>query len=331
MTTDEQPTWRNIAATGILVFGIALAGCLVAFSLWIQDLAAPQVAILGSGNRLSLLVTDGPARLLLATGDDPIAFENALTQVRPIFARRVDVLLVAGDDRTLLVPLAARADPRVRLTTALASLPPSAEAEAFGRISAFAGPRRIRLSPSVTVTVETALPVGAGAATTFPAWRATIVRGQTRVVVLSDGSAAALFPPSEPASVLVVAGDDPGTGWTLAPAVALVANSGAISGPELRAGFAESRRQPAWGYRVFPGEALRLRFVAGGLALPSDAAQPISATPPAPIAAARAPADQARAAFARANSSLTAVSRSGSAMRSTPVRAMARATASVFA
>ena len=63
--------------------------------------------LLGSGNRLSLLVTDGPARLLLATGDSPIDYENALTDVRPIFARRVDVLLVAGSGNTLLVPLAA--------------------------------------------------------------------------------------------------------------------------------------------------------------------------------------------------------------------------------
>ena len=84
---------------------------------------APQVALLGSGNRLSLLVTDGPARLLLATGDNPIEYENALTHVRPIFARRVDVLLVAGSGSELRVPLAAYGDAHVRSATALAALP----------------------------------------------------------------------------------------------------------------------------------------------------------------------------------------------------------------
>jgi hypothetical protein len=83
--------WPEVVATAVLVFLIAAAGSVAAFTFWLQELTAPQVALLGSGNRLSLLVTDGPARLLLATGDNPIEYENALTHVRPIFARRIDV------------------------------------------------------------------------------------------------------------------------------------------------------------------------------------------------------------------------------------------------
>ena len=252
--------------------------------LWLQDLAAPQVAVLGSGNRLSLLVTDGPARLILATGDDPIQFENALTRVRPIFARRIDVLLIAGSGRSLDVPLAAHGDPHVRTLAALAPLPRSAEAEEIGAIPAFTSPQRIRLGPNVSVTVETVLPFGADPEEDFPAWRAIIARGETRVVVLSDSEAAALFPP-EPASVLVVSGDDPVAAWELAPAVVLVANAESIGGPELRAAFSENERKPRWGFRVFPGEALRLRFVAGGIELPAEPAQPLSGTPPAALTA----------------------------------------------
>ena len=137
-----------------------VAGSVAAFTFWLQELTAPQVVLLGSGNRLSLLVTDGPARLLLATGDSPIDYENALTHVRPIFARRVDVLLVAGSGDTLLVPLAAHGDSHVRSATALAPLPRSAEAEAMGAVPSFSSPQRIRLGPSVQVTVETALPSG---------------------------------------------------------------------------------------------------------------------------------------------------------------------------
>ena len=269
----DATSWRDVAATVLLVFVITLVGCVAAFAFWLQDLSAPQVAFLGSGNQLSLLVTDGPARLLLATGDSPIDYENALTRVRPIFARRVDVLLVAGSGSTLLVPLAAHGDARVRGTAALAPLPESPEADALGPITAFSSPQHIRLGSSVRVTVETALPFGADAAVDFPAWRATIERGGTRIVALSDGAAAALFPPVSEASVLAVSGDDPAAAWDASPAVAFVANAEAIGGPEMRSAFGASRRTPEWGFRVFPGEALRLRFVEGGVELPSEPAQ----------------------------------------------------------
>jgi hypothetical protein len=279
--TDEAgaTSWREIVTTAALVFLVACVGTVAAFTFWLQELAAPQVVLLGSGNRLSLLVTDGPARLLLATGDSPIDYENALTSVRPIFARRVDVLLVAGSGSTLLVPLAAHRDSHRRNATALAPLPRSAEADAIGAISSFSSPQHIRLGSSIEVTVETALPFGADADADFPAWRATVQHGETRVVVLSDGPAASLFPPPSAPSVLAVSGTDPATAWDLSPAVAFVANSEMIGGPELRAAFTASRRPPQWGYRVFPGEALRLRFVPGGVELPSEPAHDLSGTP----------------------------------------------------
>jgi hypothetical protein len=266
-------SWRDVVTTALVVFLIAFAGCVATFGFWLQDLSAPQVAFLGSGNQLSLLVSDGPARLLLATGDSPIDYQNALTQVRPIFARRVDVLLLAGSGSTLLVPQTAASDAHVRIATALAPLPESPEAEALGPVSVFSTPRRIRLGPSVQVTVETALPFGMDPDEEFPAWRVTVERGETRIVVLSDGGAAALFPPDAGASVLAVSGDDPAAAWELSRGVAFVANAEAIGGPEMRSAATESRRPPEWGFRVFPGEALRLRFVPGGVELPSEPAQ----------------------------------------------------------
>jgi hypothetical protein len=272
-------SWREIITTALLVFLVTCAGSVAAFTFWLQELTAPQVVLLGSGNRLSLLVTDGPARLLLATGDNPIEYENALTDVRPIFARRIDVLLVAGSGSMLWVPLAAHGDSHVRNTTALAPLPRSAETEAMGAIPSFSSPQRIRLGPSVQVTVETALPFAADADADFPAWRATVEHGETRVVVLSDGPAASLFPPPSAVSVLAVSGADPAAAWDLSPAIAFVANSEMIGGPEMRAAFTASRRPPQWGYRVSPGEALRLRFVSGGVELPSQPAHDLSGAP----------------------------------------------------
>jgi hypothetical protein len=279
---NRQPgedSWRDLVLTLLVVFSIATAGCLVAFGWWLQSLTAPQVVLLGAGNRLSLLISEGPARLVLATGDDPIAYENALSHVRPLFARRIDVLLLAGAGESLLVPLAAVADGHARVVAALASLPPSPERTAIGPVAAFPAARRIQVGPSVSVLVETALPVGADPAETFPAWRATVERGETRIVILSDGGAAALFRPVAPVSVLAVSGSNPAEAWEIAPAVAFVANAEAIGGPELRAAFADSPRSPTWGFRVFPSEALQLRFVAGGIEIGSESAQQLAGTP----------------------------------------------------
>jgi hypothetical protein len=179
----------------------------------------------------------------------------------------------------LRVPLSAHGDAHVRSVTALAPLPPSAEAEAIGAIASFSSPQRVRLGPSTQVTVEAALPFGAEADVEFPAWRATVEHGETRVVVLSDGPAAALFPPATAPSVLAVSGADPAAAWNLSPAVAFVANADMIDGPEMRAAFTGSRRPPQWGYRVSPGEALRLKFVAGGVELPSAPAHDLAGTP----------------------------------------------------
>lgn len=268
----------------ITVFLIAAVGTAVAFALWWRDISEPQIALLGSGNRLSLLVMDGPARLVIASGDDAIGYENALTSVLPLFARRVDLLMIAGQDAQLLVPVAATGDSHVRSRFALSALTTSPESAALGPLPVLEGANRVRLGPQLTVTIETALPYGADPARTAPAWRATIERGESRVVVLSDGGAAALFPLLPRASVLIVAGGDPEAAWEGTTADVLVANAGIIDGPDLRASFDQMPHPPRWTYRLASGEALRLRFVDDGIALPSEPAVPVSATPHSALA-----------------------------------------------
>jgi hypothetical protein len=51
--------------------------------------------LLGSGKGLSALVTVGGTRVLIASGNDPIAFANALAGARPLTAPRIDLLIVA--------------------------------------------------------------------------------------------------------------------------------------------------------------------------------------------------------------------------------------------
>ncbi|MFT4036653.1 MAG: hypothetical protein QM692_00630 [Thermomicrobiales bacterium] len=277
--SDHPPSsWRGVVQTVALVLAISLVGVGLMAALWYRHVLQPQVVFLGSGDRLSVLVTDGPARLLIATGDDPTDFENAFTAVQPLFARRVDVLLVAGDHADLLAPLAASQSEQVRLTRSLGGIPLSVEADELGDITALTTPARVRLSPQTTLSIETARALDADPDDP-DAWRVLIERGQTRLVVLSDGEAAALFPPPPPASIIAVTGGDPVAGWDASPGAALVAASGELSGPDLRARFAKPNA-PEWGFRVAGGEALVFYFTEKGLEVSGESAQQ-----PAPPAA----------------------------------------------
>lgn len=281
MNEPGEITWREVLVTAGTVFLVALVGVGIALGIWYRDIMSPRIVFLGSGNRLSVLVSDGPSRLLIASGDDPTGFENAFTSVLPIFARRVDVLLVSGTNTTLLAPLAAKQGEEVRLTRSLGVVPPSVEANEFGDLTELTLPARIRLSPEITLSIEAALPQN-GVQGDPVAWRAIVERGQTRIVVLSDGEAAGLFSIPPPASVIAVAGDDPIEGWNNSPGVALVAASGELSGPELRERFAGDHA-PRWGFRVASGEALTFHFVESGLAVSGESAQqPEAAATPIP-------------------------------------------------
>lgn len=291
MNDLDAPTWGQIGFRAVLALAVTLVGAAAGSGLWLRDLWAPQVAFLGAGNRLSLLVTDGPARLLLASGDQQTDFENALTSFRPLFARRIDVLLVDGAGATALVPLAAIQSGHARTTYALSPVPPDPGYEALSALPLLPTPRRIQLSPAVRITVELTETRSLGEAVVPAAWRMIIEHGASRVVVLSDGKAASRFPPAAPASVLAVAGGEPDEALEASRGAALVANGEAITGSDLRAALDREERPPAWVARVAPGEALRLRFVDGGVELPADLMEGVPAdgaghaTPP-PVAAA---------------------------------------------
>ena len=281
MNEPREITWRDVLVTAGTAFLVALVGVGIAVGLWYRDIMSPRIVFLGSGDRLSVLVSDGPSRLLIASGDDPTGFENALTSVLPIFARRVDVLLVSGAKSALLAPVAATHGDQVRTTRSLGTIPPSLEANELGAVTVHTVPSRIRLSPEMTLAIETALPEDAAPDDPL-SWRAVVERGNTRVVVYSDGAAPELFAAPPPASVIAVAGDDPVAAWNAAPGVALVAADSQLSGPKLRERFAAANA-PQWGFRVASGEALTLHFVETGLKVAAESAQrPDAAATPQP-------------------------------------------------
>lgn len=250
---------------------------------WREELRRPRVALLGAGGQLSVLVTAGEARLLVATGDDPVAFGNALTRVRRATAPRLDVLLVAGEDRRLLAPAAIVGERRVGFLASLGPLGSSAEAATVGTtaVPVLSGSRRFVLPEGVRVTVE----VGGGDGVEDAAggeaegvgvsWRMVVERGSSSVVVVSDGEAAARFPAIEAASVLVVAGEDPLASWEEVPAAVFVAAAEAVEGQEVRQAAVGAVDAPGWSVRVHPGEVASLAFGSGGVELAAGMAQRI--------------------------------------------------------
>ncbi len=280
MSRALADSWRFAAVLALAVFGAValLVGALGAS--WADEMRRPRVVLLGTGDRLSVLVTGGDARLLIATGDDRTAFGNALASVRRPTTPRLDVLLVAGSGDDLVVPAAIRDDRRVRYAASLGPLSSSAGGVtvAGAGLPILPTPREIRLGEGVQVTVETATDeVGA------TAWRAIARRGATRVAILSAGDAAASFPPLEPVSALVVAGPKPLAAWAAipAPVLAVVGDDRVVSGKALRQEGPRLLDGAGWAVRVHPGEAVPLGFVPGGLEVPRAPAQPIGGTPEA--------------------------------------------------
>lgn len=327
-----------LGAAVFLLSGLLLATLGV---LWQRDMQAPRVVVLGAGDQLSALVTAGEARLLLASGNDPVAFANALEASRFPTTRRLDLVLVAGSGDALLAPGSIRNDGHVRFWATVAELSPSEPARAVigAGLPILPTPRRIWLNGEVSVEIESALretkdgPV--------PVWRAVVRLGETSVVILSDGAAAGLFSPVGPVNALVIAGRDPRSAWEAVSSRAVVFADGAIAGRQLRQAAAAAPTSPEWAIRVHPGEAIRLDFVAGGLALPGDAAQPLpeeaGADAETEMDASHADTDVAishrrpRASRVRSNSARMPRRSSGSVSTSSPVSASALATSNVLA
>lgn len=248
------------------VFGFGMG------AVWAQEMRQPGVRVLGSGNALSVLITSGAARLLLATGDDPVAFANALAQVRHLTTPRIDILLVAGRGRSLLVPIAARDTVRPRYVASLGAIPPSPERDVLleSPVPVLPSSRVIDLGSGVQVTVETA-DTGHAATTEVQAWRVIVRHGATTVVILSNGEVSGRFPDIGQVAALIVATGAP----TMEPeglaAGALLVPAMAISGKDLRRELGPLIRKKVWTVRSFPGEAVRLEFVRDGLRVPPDA------------------------------------------------------------
>jgi hypothetical protein len=254
----------TIAGTVFVAFAVGFA---VIQLVWLEELRRTRVILLGAGDRLSILVTAGDARLLLASGDDPTEFGNALGRVLRPSHDRIDMALVAGTGDDLRAAAIAAAHPDARSVGSVAPFPRSSDLPALVGVPFIGTPRRIYLGDA-TVTLEAA-PANDEDGAVW-AWRATIERGGSKILVLSDGEAANRFPAVAPASVLVVAGQDPMAGRAVDSAPVLALPDAAVPPARLREAATAGEPVPSTIVRVFPGEVVPLEFVDGGIALPGE-------------------------------------------------------------
>ncbi len=272
-----------------MLFAVSAAFAAVIGGTFAADMRTPAVIVLGSGSRLSVLVTAGSARLLLATGDDPVALGNALDLARHPTTRRIDILLVAGQARDLQAPAVIAAGDDDRFTARIGPSPDGSVPSSLQGAPSLPAERRFRLPGDVTIVTRW----GSGADDRAgPVWAAVISRGSSSIAVLSEGRAVTLLGSVAAVNAIIVAGGDSLEALKTIDAGAIVMLGTEITGKELRQSSAALDEVSLWGARVFPGEAFQLTFSQGAVTVPSGAVQQLSvpseesaaptAEPPAP-------------------------------------------------
>jgi hypothetical protein len=262
----------SLAATLVVALAAAATGFATTVAIGFSGSRVydrPAVIVLGSGNNLSVLVTDGPARLLLAAGDDSAAFGNALAKTRPLGRDRIDVLLLAGTTNDVTFLSRARRTAEGRHVEALGN-PELIGALGLPADALLLSPRRFQLTRETHVTVETVDRSETAEGPSF-AWRATIDHGTTRLLVLSDGRAVGDFASVGPVSALLVGGEHAVESLSQVDTQVLVVSAVALAGKEVRGEVAEFARSRKYVVRVFAGDATSFAFTDGGLELPARA------------------------------------------------------------
>jgi hypothetical protein len=263
MRTNRRSLIIGSASAGL---GLAAAGGLGA--AFLLEERNPTVHVLGSGNGLSIFVSNRGTRAIVLVGSDAAEFGNALNRVRSPFQDRVDLLFLAGP--SIGLAFAQRAISIVQPRAIYSIGNPLRLLDAGIPVDrTLVLPHRFSLSDDASIVVpEQPLSDSSDAQSLYWSGRIEHDRG----TVIFDSSA-----PTEPRAN----GDDPVSAWIrmhkrMEPAElselqpqAFVIDADAQTGPELRQMLSNHVRYPVAAFRVHDGEAARLRFHSTGLELPS--------------------------------------------------------------
>jgi len=246
----------SVTYLAVIIIAIALGAS------WIRDDRIASVRVLGSGSRLSVLVVSENTRLLIAGGDDASAFGNALAGALHPTSRRIDVVLLWGNEADRAVVAKARRD-FPNATTFLLDGPLRSELSNFDLRphQVIENPTHVALPGGVDIYVS---PSSAEASD----WSIEIQRGHSFVVVASDPE---VFNSREgrPSAVVLTRKFD-AEELTFPLPGALVQPSQSITFADIVEKTGRSGT-PAWIVQVNDSESARLSFTERGLELPNDA------------------------------------------------------------
>lgn len=252
----------HVAAFMLATYFIALSIFLSIAVEWSRAEEIPAIRVLGSGSELSILISSGQSRMLIATGNDATAFDNAFTKARHISSRRLDLLIIAGDNGDL--PVANKAvrdlDPR---ETLLIDGPLRAHSTdlAIEPDNIVTAPITITLNGELTVTISPE-------STESGTWSAVISYGATTVVAGPD-------PDTLPfrrtgASTAILTGVAKPKEFGSVPFKLLVSSFEAMDSTALQA-LASTAQSSFYAFRIGEEATLTLKFSSRGLLIPGSA------------------------------------------------------------
>jgi hypothetical protein len=232
--------WRWLVAA--LLIGVLISWAWSAGSA--RSANEPAIVLLGSGNGLSVLVTTGDARVLVAGGTSAGDFANALADARPRTTPRIDVLVALPGSRNVV----DRARELARPTLELRLPDQRSGRQESGTLTS----RRAIDLPGITIDIDP----GSGSGED---WSITIRAGASTTLVVPAWTVAAS---RAPVALVVITGRDTGAAATTARTPAIAASVRALDSPVVKDGLLAGR--------VAPGDAVRLRMSSdGALAVPA--------------------------------------------------------------
>lgn len=229
---------------------------------WARDYQQPRATLLGSDRGVSLLVTAGPARVLIVSGTDADELLSALDKARHPVLDRIDILIVSGN--AAAAEVAERAieltSPREVMTVGSAA---SLAETSTVPVEIIENTTQIELPESVTVLVE--VWPAANGENEDVTWSALVERAGASVYWVSDREDLMQESMLEAADVVVIGRGAP-TDTTPFPRTDTIVVAGeSISGPELRALALDSLGPEVTTKRIYAGEEVRIDLDPAGI------------------------------------------------------------------
>jgi hypothetical protein len=253
-----------LAAVSIVAM---LAASLVAQE-WRNAVAGPELALLGSGSRLSALIRAGETRVLIAAGDNIDEFDRAYARVQRPTAPRIDLLIVAGTGRHFLVPerLVARDAARQVLTLHAIGADARGGVLTDEQIPTIRQRREIRIDNDVMIAIN---PVSDYLSA--QTWAITVMHRGMRILIVPNADALQSADRSRSVSSLVVLGKmDFRTPHRESRSII-------VHGDQAQAAIQASTDDPTtsgpWLWTVHDSEALVMAFKEGALLIPPSGAR----------------------------------------------------------